>query len=270
VGVERGILRPCGAKLLLRCRSEPGVALAYRIDEPLAVGRGQPVGPLLAALSDGGEAHPIRRLARPVQVLYALRPAKIVAAPSGTALTMPHFRFPVPSGLFPLGHVPKVCPYRRAGYDMSPRWSVTRFGVRVPVALYARRALSPCSDCSNHSSIMAVSKAAIPDLPGVAMPKEGAGRNDAVLGTAQVRARWDSQTNQRDQRAAPRSAYYSDQSRTSNFQFKHCLSSSTLRPSSRHCISSRRICSISASLFSTETRCFETSSAISSINPMSI
>jgi hypothetical protein len=57
------------------------VAQTQQIDEPHLVGRGQPVGPLLATSSDGGGDAADLVTARPVQVLGALRPACLVTAP---------------------------------------------------------------------------------------------------------------------------------------------------------------------------------------------
>jgi hypothetical protein len=49
-------------------------AQTQRFDEPLAVGRGQPVGPLLATSSDGGGIAADPPAAHPVQVIMCLRP----------------------------------------------------------------------------------------------------------------------------------------------------------------------------------------------------
>jgi hypothetical protein len=64
--VERRHTSPFpGAKLLRRCRTEPGVALAYRINKR-GMRRGQPVDALAASFSDGGATQPIRQLCVPV------------------------------------------------------------------------------------------------------------------------------------------------------------------------------------------------------------
>ena len=71
------------------------VAQTHPIYEPLSEGRGQPVGPMLATSSDGGG---------------------IAANSDSCANRAGHLCprpvvLPVPSGLLPLGHVPKVRPY---------------------------------------------------------------------------------------------------------------------------------------------------------------
>ena len=70
------------------------------------MGRGQPVGPLLATSSDGGDIAADPAAARPVQALSPCVP----------------FIVPVPSGLFYVGHAPDDRPRRWAGYvgGMSP------------------------------------------------------------------------------------------------------------------------------------------------------
>ena len=64
---RRGTLRPVKGKVCWHDRMEPRRA-DTRIDEPLSVGRGQPVGPMLAASSDGGGIAADPPAARPVQV----------------------------------------------------------------------------------------------------------------------------------------------------------------------------------------------------------
>ena len=73
------------------------------------MGRGQPVGPALATSSDGGGIAADSIAARPVQVLIA--PASWVQRDRSfqNGLDAASFHFiPVPSGVFPLGHVPEV------------------------------------------------------------------------------------------------------------------------------------------------------------------
>jgi hypothetical protein len=72
------------------------------------MGRGQPVGPALATSSDGGGIAADSIAARPVQVLVALRPGCSVTAVFQNGLDATSLTLPVPSGVFPLGHVPKV------------------------------------------------------------------------------------------------------------------------------------------------------------------
>jgi hypothetical protein len=73
------------------------------------MGRGQPVGPSLATSSDGGGIAADSIAARPVQVLVALRPCVLqrdhpVREWPQRCMSL----MPVPSGEFPLGHVPEV------------------------------------------------------------------------------------------------------------------------------------------------------------------
>ena len=62
-----------------------GPSQTQQIDEFLSVGRGQPVGPL--ATSTGGRGIAADLLAtRPLQVLFALRPADTVTTPFQSGL----------------------------------------------------------------------------------------------------------------------------------------------------------------------------------------
>jgi hypothetical protein len=99
------------------------VAQTQRIDEPLSVSRGQPVGPLLATSSGGGDIAADPLAARPVLVIFSQRPGlRKIPVPRRVAaarlLVMRTRSGPVPSGDCP-GYSPSrspVRPIRRAGY----------------------------------------------------------------------------------------------------------------------------------------------------------
>jgi hypothetical protein len=61
-----------------------GPSETQRFGEPLAVGRGHPVGPMLAASHDGGGVRAEPSTSLPVQVLIALRPVSSVVTNEAT------------------------------------------------------------------------------------------------------------------------------------------------------------------------------------------
>jgi hypothetical protein len=98
-----GTLRPCGAKRTY-VTGGAGPSQTQRIDEPLSVGRGQPVGPLLATSTDGGGIAADPSAARPVQVTMCACVLSFLPVPSGDCP-----RYPSSWSL--------VRPYKRAGYE---------------------------------------------------------------------------------------------------------------------------------------------------------
>lgn len=121
------------------------IGLAGRLD----AGVSRSASLLAASLSDGGDIVAKPTTAHPVPHFFqagscstknfpaskfslAVAPGKplelwFVARASVSVLTA-MLDYPVPSGWFPLGHVPKVRPYRRAGYETGegPVW---KFGL---------------------------------------------------------------------------------------------------------------------------------------------
>jgi hypothetical protein len=85
-------LRPRGRSV--RVTGGAGPSQTQRIDESLSVGRGQPVGPLLATSTDGGGIAADPLAARPVQGTMCLRPF----IPAGALRRLPRIPLIMESG----------------------------------------------------------------------------------------------------------------------------------------------------------------------------